>query len=132
MPEINEPYYSVVLLVARCCLAAIFVVSGIHKSVWYSKAVDEWKQACVPQFTLPLTILLHIAGSLALITGLYVSEVAITLAVFVLMATILVHNFWAMNGVEKLIHSRAALANLAVTGGLLLLAAVGPGELVVG
>jgi len=130
MTEFNEPLLSWVLLVARCCLAAIFIVSGIHKGAWYPKAVEEWRQVGVPGFTLPLTILLHIAGSLALISGLYAREVAIVLAVFVLMATILVHNFWAMKGVEKLIHSRAALANLGVIGGLMLLAAVGPGNLI--
>ncbi len=130
MIEFSEPYLSGVLLVARCCLAAVFLVSGIHKACWHSKAVEEWRLAEAPRYTLPPTIILHIAGSLALISGWHAREAAFALAVFTLLATIKVHHFWTMQGEEKLIRSRTALANLGVIGGLLILAAVGPGHFI--
>ena len=52
------------------------------------------------------------------------------LAVFTVVATVKVHHFWNMTGDDVLLHSRIALTNLAVIGGLLLLAAVGPGKLI--
>ena len=121
--------FSFVLLLVRCCLAAPFLVSGIHKAGWYSKALEEWRHARVPAFTLPLTIALHLVGSAALITGLYAQPAALALAVFTLIATLRVHTFWNMQGNERLGRSRAAVGNVAIIGGLLLLWLVGPGNL---
>jgi putative oxidoreductase len=130
LQNLAEPYTSVLILIARCCLAMLFLVSGVHKAMWYSKAVDEWNRCGVPRFTLPPTIFLHIVGSIAMITGLYAREAALALAVFLLLATIKVHHFWTMQGEERLNRSRTAMANLGVLGGLLLIAAVGPGQLI--
>jgi uncharacterized membrane protein YphA (DoxX/SURF4 family) len=53
----------------------------------------------------------------------------LALAVFTIVATVKVHNFWAMQGVQRLIISRVAMANFAVVGGLLTLAAFASGKL---
>ena len=42
MISIEEPLASWILLVARVCLASVFLVSGVHKAVWYKKAVAEF------------------------------------------------------------------------------------------
>jgi len=61
------------LLIARVCIATPFLVSGVHKAVWYRKAAAEFRDAAVPLIavTLPATILLHILGSLCLIADVY-------------------------------------------------------------
>jgi putative oxidoreductase len=100
--------------------------------VWYQKAVAEFQMARVPVIGLflPLTIALHLLGGMALVTGVYTREAALALAIFTVAATIRVHCFWRMGGQERLERSRIAMGNLALVGGLLLLAAVGPGQLV--
>ena len=130
----EEPLLSWILLAARLCLAAVFLVSGIHKAFWFGMAVEEFKGAKAPfvGLTLPLTILLHLIAPLCLITGVFVTEAALALAAFTVVATLWVHRFWAMSGPEKLARSRIAMAHLAVTGGLLLLAVTGPGKWVLG
>ena len=116
-------------LVARLCLAMTFLVSGVHKAVWLEKAKAEFRDAGVTALLLPPTIVLHVAGALALITGVLVREFAIALAVFTVVATLKVHAFWRLPADLQLPRSRVALANLGLVGGLLLLAALGGGQL---
>lgn len=132
MTQIEEPLLSWLILIARLCLATVFVVSGVHKGVWYRKAVEEFRDAGVPAigFFLPLTIALHILAPIGLITGIYVRVAASALALFTMVATLKVHCFWRMGGQERLERSRIVLANLAIVGGLIILAAVGPARFV--
>ena len=131
MLQIDEPILGWLLFSARLCLASVFLVSGMHKALFFARARDEFHQAQVPAtgILLPLTILLHLIGSAGLISGVYSRESALLLALFTVIATIKVHAFWRMAGAERLDCSRIALANLAIVGGLLLLAATGPGRL---
>lgn len=132
MMHIEEPLSSWLILIARLCLATVFVVSGVHKGVWYRKAVEEFREARVPAIGLflPLTIALHLVAPIGLITGIHAREAASALALFTLVATLKVHCFWRMAGAERLARSRIALAHLAVVGGLIMIAAAGPGGLV--
>lgn len=120
------------ILAGRLCLATVFLVSGIHKGVWREKAVQEFRDAGVPAvgLFLSLTVVLHIVAPLALVLGIYVREAALALAIFTIIATVKVHCFWRMEGTERLARSRIAMAHLAVVGGLLILAATGPGTYV--
>lgn len=133
MLQIDEPIASWLMLIARISLASVFLVSGIHKSIWYSKAVDEFRRDRVPLIwlTLPATIGLHLVGSTCLILGYRTTEAAVALAIFTIAATLIVHPFWRLPKAEQLDRSRIANANLAVFGGLVLLAVTGPGSIVV-
>ena len=130
--QLEEPLLGWILFVARLCLASVFLVSGVHKALYYSRARDEFHQASVPatEVLLPLTILLHVFASAGLISGMYARESALLLAVFTIIATVKVHCFWRMVGAERRDRSRIAFSNLAIVGGLVMLAATGPGRLV--
>lgn len=128
----EEPLVSWTLLVGRVCLALLFLVSGVHKGIWFDKALIEFQNARAPLLPASVigTVVLHIAASLAIIAGVFVRESALLLALFTVLATWRVHDFWNRTGQERLIQSRFALAHLAVIGGLLILAAIGPGTIV--
>jgi putative oxidoreductase len=132
MITFDEPLNAGILLLARILLALLYLVSGIHKALWYEKAVAEFRAARVPlvSVTLPATIVLHCAASICLIVGMYVIEASLALALFTLLATERAHGFWRFEGAARLERGRAALANFGVISGLLLLAVVGPGNLV--
>jgi uncharacterized membrane protein YphA (DoxX/SURF4 family) len=128
---IPEPWFSVTILIARVLMSSVYLVSGIEKSLNFSAALDEFAKAKVPALRLSLigTITLHLVASLCLMAGWLVTEMATALALFTLAATVKVHDFWNMAGAERLERSRIALANFGLVGGLLLLAATGPGSI---
>lgn len=127
---IDAPTAGWLLLAGRILIALVYLVSGLHKAIWYQKAVDEFRMAGAPliQVTLPGTILLHIAAAICLILGIYTQLAALALAAFTLPATLMAHGFWRFTGADRLIQSRIFLGNLGLVGGLLTVAAVGSGH----
>lgn len=117
------------MLAARFCIAAVFLVSGLHKGIWFKKAAIEFRRAGIPLvgLTLPATVVLHVSAAVCLIIGFMTREAALALAFFTVVATLKVHAYWRLPRDEQLARSRITTANLAIVGGLLLLAAVGPG-----
>ena len=128
---IDETMSSWFLLAGRIALASVFLVSAIHKGVWYRQAVEEFKIDRIPLIglTLPATIALNLLGSVCLILGYQTQIAGLLLAVFTVAATLKVHAFWRLPKPKQLGRSRVANANLAVVGGLLVLAATGPGTI---
>ena len=128
----EEPWFSWCFLVGRVFLALVFLVSGIHKGIWYQKALVEFQEARIPFVSVAVigTVVLHILAPACLILGIFVQESALALAAFTALATFIVHDFWNLSGTDRLIKSRVAMAHVAVIGGLLLLAAAGPGRFV--
>lgn len=127
---ISDPWFSAAAFIARVLLAGPYLASGIEKARNFPRALDEFAEARVPflRFTVVATITLHLIGSVFLIVGVLVPEVAVVLAAFTGAATIRVHDFWNMEGTERLMRSRVAFANYGLVGGLLLLAAAGSGS----
>ncbi len=130
----EEPWLSWCFLFGRIALALVYLVSGIHKGIWHQKALAEFKGAGLPLVKLAVigTVVLHIVAPICLILGIFVTEAALALAAFTLLATFIAHDFWNLSGSARLDQSRTAMAHLAVTGGLLLLAAAGPGRFAIG
>jgi len=131
MISIDHQLAAWMLLLARVLLSLVYLASGIHKALWYEKAAAEFRAVKAPlvAFTLPATIALHLGGSICLIAGMYTTEAALALALFTLFATERAHSFWRFEGAARLDRGRTALANLAVIGGLLVIAVTGPGDL---
>ena len=130
MLSIDEQGTSWLMLAARVLIAVVFLVSGVHKGLWYRKAGAEFKRDKIPLIwlTLPGTVALHVVASICLIVGFMSREAALALAVFTIIATLKVHAYWRLPTEQQLGRSRITAANLAIIGGLLLLVAVGPGK----
>jgi len=131
LDDTNTP---ILMLAARVCIAMVFLVSGLHKAIWYQKAVLEFQRDRIPAISviLPGTIVLHLLASICLIVGYQTRGAALALAIFTAVATLKVHAYWRLPKEEQLGRSRVATANLAIIGGLLLLFVIGPGPLSVG
>jgi putative oxidoreductase len=104
----------------RILLAQIFLLAGINKIVGYESTQAYMEAMGVPGMLLPLVILLEIGGALMLIIGWQLRGAAVALAVFSILAGLIFHSNFA-DQMQMIMFMK----NLAIAGGLLILAAHG-------
>jgi putative oxidoreductase len=68
-------------------------------------------------------------GGLALLLGFQARIAALALALFTLVATVIFHAFWAVPAEQAFMQQLMFTKNLALTGGLFMLVALGAGPL---
>ena len=117
-------------LVGRVLLAWIFMWAGYGKVMGYDGTAGYMASTGLPMVgvLLPLTILLELSGGIALIIGWKARWVALALAVFTLLASLMFHNFWAMQPEAVMTNTLLFYKNVAIIGGLLMVFAFGPGR----
>lgn len=110
----------------RVLLAAIFILSGFSKiadpasTLGYIQSVG----LPLPQFALAAAIAIELGGGLALVAGLRTRTVALAMAAFSVITALAFHNQLADQ--NQFIHF---FKNIAMAGGLLQVAAFGPGRI---
>jgi putative oxidoreductase len=105
---------------ARAGLSAIFILSGIGKLSALEATQGYMDAYGLPGFLLAPTIAFEIAGGIALLLGLATRHVAFLLAGFTLVTALIFHRDFA-DQIQQIMF----LKNVAITGGLLLLAKTG-------
>ena len=110
-------------LLGRVLLATLFVLAGWNKITGYEGTVQYMQAFGLPGLLLPLVIVLEFGGGLALLTGVWARWAALGLALFSLAAAVIFHNNFADPTQMQMF-----LKNIAITGGLLLVFASGPGR----
>jgi len=108
-------------LAGRILLATIFVHAGLSKIGAYAGTQAYMADAGVPGALLPAVIALEVLGGIALVIGYRARLSALLLAVFTVLSALLFHL--APDQMQQLMF----LKNLAIAGGLLVLAARGAG-----
>lgn len=122
---------SALSLAGRVLLALIFVLAGPGKL-----ANPAGTAAYMASSGLPANHLLALAvgafellAGLALIVGFQTRWAALALAGFTLVASFLFHAFWALPAEQQMMQQLLFMKNIALAGGLLVLAAHGAGAL---
>jgi putative oxidoreductase len=107
-------------LLARLLLSVIFVTSTLSKLFSWNGNVDYMASKHLPMIPVLLAAALAIEGlgSLCLITGVAARAAATVMFLYLIPVTLLLHDFMSTN-FEK---------NLGIMGGLLMIAAYGPGR----
>lgn len=111
-----------VVLLGRIGLALIFVLAGWDKLQNYDATAQYMASTGVPGGLLPLVILAELGGGLAILTGTLTLWAGLGLALFSLVTAFLFHH--VPGDQNQSIHF---MKNIAMAGGLLVLAAQGPG-----
>ena len=126
--------HPVIPLLGRLMMTYIFATSGIAKVFGWSGNVDNMSTRHLPMIPVLLAIamVIELAGSVCLVTGYQARVAAFVMFLYTTAVTVLFHNYWAasvsMAGTQET-HFRK---NLAIMGGLLILAYSGPGKWALG
>ena len=109
-------------LLGRIGLSLIFIISGWGKITGYAGTQQYMEAMGVPGAMLPLAIVLELGGGLAIAAGLSTRWIALALAAFSLVTAFIFHADFgdAMQAISF-------WKNVAMAGGLLMLAAHGAG-----
>lgn len=117
-------------LVGRILLALMFVISGFGKIGAFDDTTVFMARAGIPAVSvlLMLTILIELGGGVAIIVGWRTREIALVIAVFVAIVTLVFHAFWTAPAEQRMVQQLMFMKNLSIIGGLLVLVAFGPGD----
>ncbi len=116
-------------LIGRWLLAALFLPAGIAKMTGFAGTVGYIASVGLPAPTLGavIALIVEVLGGLALVLGFGTRVAAVVLAIFTLVASFFFHPYWNVEAAQQLIPFLLFYKNIAVVGGLLILAAFGPG-----
>lgn len=116
-------------LAGRLLLALLFLPAGFGKLTGFAGTVGYIASVGLPapQLGAIVALVVEIAGGIALIAGFGTRFAALALALFTLVASFFFHNYWGVPAEQQFMQSLLFYKNIAVVGGLLTLAAWGPG-----
>ena len=112
---------------ARVVLSLPFWWSGLSKLLDFSAGTAEMAALGLAPAWLfnALTILVQLGGSLLVILNLRTWLGAGALGVFTALATVLAHQFWTLDGIERVRALNTFLEHLSIIAGLVLVAILG-------
>jgi putative oxidoreductase len=111
------------LTVGRLLLASLFILEGWSKIRGYEAAAAYMDRFGVPSVLLPAAIALELGGGLLIAVGWQARIAAAALAAFCVATAVIFHN--QLSNSNQLLHFEK---DLAIAGGLLVLAVAGAGR----
>jgi len=119
------------LLLARICISALFLVAGTRKLLAYAATVGYFAKLGfpAPDAFAVIAIVIEIGAGLMLLAGWRARWAAWALIVFVAVATVMAHRFWQVDAAQYANQLNHFLKNIAVIGGLLYVVTFGPGRI---
>ena len=113
----------------RILLALMFVLAGIDKLTHIEDTAGYLASGGLLSSSLLVVLsgLFEVLSGLAVATGFMARWAALVLAAFTLVVSLLFHRYWSAAADQKLVTQLLFMKNIAVVGGMLVLAALGPG-----
>jgi uncharacterized membrane protein YphA (DoxX/SURF4 family) len=110
-------------LIARLCLAAVFLYSGVDKLTHWRASIEEVRSDGLPwpAAFAGATVFTQLVGGCLVATGFFAWLGALLLAGFTVAATLVGHRFWLRRGSEFTHELTTSLEHVAIVGGLVLL-----------
>lgn len=125
----NTPAQNTAALAGRLLLAALFLPAGLAKLTGFAGTVGYISSVGLPLPTVAaaVAVVLEIGAGVALIAGVGTRIAALALGAFTLVASAFFHAYWGVPAEQQMVQQLLFFKNIAVVGGLLTLAAWGPG-----
>jgi len=118
------------LLLGRILLALVFLVAGVRKIMAPAASAGYLAKLGfpAPEIMVWVAIAFEVGGALLLIFGWKTRWAALALALFTLVASFAAHRFWEISDAGQYANQmNHFLKNMAIVGGMLILAVTGPG-----
>lgn len=119
-------------VLGRLLIAALFIPAGLTKIPGFENTATYMTAKGLPLVSLLLvaTIVIEVGCGLLILVGWRAREAALLLFLFLVPVTLIFHGFW---GIEDLTaraqEQRTFMKNLAIMGGVLMIAGLGSGPL---
>lgn len=117
------------LFFGRVLVALIFVLSGFEKFTAFDQTAGYVAAHGLPapHALLLIAMIVELVGGLSLMVGFLAPYAAVVLFLYLIPTTVIFHNFWAFEGMDRQMQLVNFLKNLAIMGGLVYVATVGAG-----
>jgi|SRR6266404_455252 putative oxidoreductase len=112
-----------ICLLGRILIGGIFVQSGFQKlmglDAFAASLARNGIPAAIAPVLAPIGAGVEFVGGLAVVFGLMTRYAAVLMIVFVIVATLISHRFWALEGAERRAQTVQFAKNVAIIGGFL-------------
>src|SRR5579862_7011453 len=128
----------ILALLGRLCMSLIFLTSAYSKMFGWQSNVQY---IATRHFTNPILVslmiggalVIELGGALCLISGFQAQIAGLVMAVYLTAVTLIFHNYWVIaNEMSRATMFMHFQKNLGIIGGLLMVAALGPGAWAIG
>ena len=112
---------SILMLIARICISAMFLLSGVHKFMDYSGTAEYMATKHIPAMPYLFgAAFVEIIGGLSILLGYKIRFGSLLLILFLIPVTYFFHDFWNIQD-PKAMQAQMThfFSNLALFGGLL-------------
>jgi len=125
----SDSSISIVPLAGRLLISSIFIFSGLGKLAAHAAMVGfaASKGLPAPDLAIWLAAAIEIFGGLAILLGFQTRIAAWVLFLYLIPVSLVFHNFWALQGMERMDNQIHLFKNVAIMGGLLFVATFGAG-----
>lgn len=125
----NNNFQNALSLAGRALIALLFVPAGWAKIAGFAGVTGyiASKGVPLPAVAAAIAIIVELGLGLLLLVGWQTRWAALGIAVFTAVITFIFHNYWAMPAEQVMMQQQAFFKNIAVVGGLLVIAAFGAG-----
>lgn len=118
-------------LLGRICVSLLFFWAAFAKiaDLPGTEAYMQSKEMPLIPLFLPLAIVMQMLGAVAILIGYRARIGAGILIAFILPAAVIFHDFWNLEGTERLIEQIMFMKDVGILGGLLFILGFGAGPI---
>jgi putative oxidoreductase len=128
----------ILALLGRLCMSLIFLTSAYSKAFGWTGNVQyvatrHFTNSILVSLMLGGALVIEFGGALCLISGYQARIAGFVMAAYLTAVTLIFHNYWIIaNEMPRAVMFMHFQKNLGLIGGLLMVAALGPGSLALG
>jgi len=127
----------ILAVAGRLCMSLIFLTSAYSKITGWDGNVQyvatrHFTNTVLVTLMLGGALVIELVGALCLISGYQARIAGFVMALYLITVTLLFHNYWVLSGMPRATMFMHFQKNMGLVGGLLMVAALGPGSFALG